>query len=410
MRWAMAMTAISAWLGRTTASAADWPQFLGPSRDGVSTESIEPWAASGPRVAWKTKVGAGFSGPVVAGGRVVLHHREDDNEVLEAFDAATGKSVWRAVQPTRYRDDFGFDEGPRGTPAIADGKVFAFGAAGRLSAVKLADGTALWSRAVGEELGAEKGFFGFACSPLVVGNLVVVQVGGRPGAGIAAFDVADGKTAWRATEDEAGYASPVLADVGGKPRIVAFDRAGVVVLEPKDGKVVARRAWRSRQGASVNAATPLVSKDGIFVTASYDTGAALFRLGDDGSLAPAWSGDDSISAHFATPVAMDGLLFGFHGRQERGASLRCIETTTGKVKWSEDGFGVGSLIRAGKRLLVFREDGELVMAEATAERWTPIARAQVTGTGTRAVAALSDGRWFGRDKRELFSLELTTKR
>ncbi len=396
------------WLAN--AWAADWPQFLGPTRDGVSPESVEPWGAAGPRVLWKAKVGAGFSSPVVSGGRVVLHHREDDSEVLQAFDAATGKVLWRAPQPTQYRDDFGFDEGPRGTPSVSGGTVFSFGAAGRLSAVRLVDGAPVWSRSVGEEMRAGKGFFGFACSPLVWSNLVVVQVGGRPGAGIAAFDAADGHTVWRATDDEAGYASPVVVSVGGRPRIVAFDREGVVVLEPRDGRVAGRKAWRSRQGASVNAATPVPVGGGIFVTASYDTGGALFRLADDGTIATAWSGDGSLSSHFATPVASEGWLFGFHGRQEQGPALRCIEAATGKVLWSEEGFGAGSVTRVGRHLLVLREDGELLLGEASGERWTATARAQVLGTGIRAGAAISEGRWFGRDKRELVALELSAKR
>lgn len=402
--------ALAALLAAGTVSAADWPQLLGPTRDGVSPESVAPWPSSGPKLLWKAAVGSGYSGPVVAGGRLLLHHREGDEEVLQAYDAVTGKPAWRAAQPTAYRDDFGFDDGPRATPAVSGGMAFVFGAAGRLTAVRLSDGTTAWSRPAGEELHADKGFFGFASSPLVWSNRVVVQLGGRPGAGIVAFDVADGRTAWKATDDEAGYASPVLAEIGGRTRMVAFNRAGVTVLEPADGRVLARQAWRSRQGASVNAATPLVLPQGVFVTASYNTGAALFRPAADGSLEKVWSDDESLSAHFATPVAQGGLLFGFHGRQEQGPSLRCVEVATGRVRWSEDGFGSGSVIRAGDRLLVLREDGELLLGAAKAERWDVQARAQVLGGGIRALPALAHGIWYGRDKRTLVAFQVSTER
>lgn len=384
---------------------ADWPQFLGPTRDGVVPgSSPAPWPASGPVVAWKVDVGRGFAGPVVAGGRVLLHHRRGNEEVLEAWDARTGKPAWRAVQPTAYEDDFGFDDGPRGTPAVAGGRVFTFGAEGRLSCVALDDGSPRWSRALGRELGADKGFFGFACSPLVLSNRVIVQVGGRDGAGVVAVDAGTGATVWKATSDEAGYASPVAVSVGGAWRVVVLNREGVRVLDPRDGRVLSALPFRSRQHASVNAATPLAAADGVLVTASYDTGAAWLRWSGDGVLEEAWRQRDALSAHISTPVRRGGWVFGFHGRQEQGAELRCIRTSDGSVAWSSPRLGVGSVLLQGDRLVVLLESGELLLAEASGDGWKERARAQVLGTGVRAAPAMDAGWWYGRDKARLVAV------
>lgn len=390
---------------------ADWPQFLGPTRDGVVPgPSPVAWPDAGPSTLWKVDVGRGFSGPVVVGGRVLIHHRRGNEEVLEAFDAGSGKPVWRAPQPTTYEDDFGFDDGPRGTPAIAGGRVFTFGAEGRMTCTALEDGALRWTRPLGKELGADKGFFGFACSPLVVSNRVIVQVGGRDGAGVVALDAATGATVWKATSDEAGYASPVWVQADGAERVVVLNRAGVRVLDPRDGRVSASLPFRSRQGASVNAATPLASADGVLVTASYDTGATWFRWRGGGDLAEAWHQADALSAHISTPVRKGGLVFGFHGRQEQGAELRCIRVSDGSVAWSSPRLGVGSVLVQGDRLWLLVESGELILAGATDAGWKELARAQVLGTGVRAAPALDGGVLYARDKARLVAVRVGVAR
>src|SRR5207249_4785033 len=158
------------------------------------------------------KIGAGFSGPVVAAGKLILFHRIDDKETVECLDAEKGMRLWSSSYPTHYRDDFGFDEGPRATPAIAEGRVYTYGAEGVVSCWNLADGKKLWSVDGNKEYGAPKGFFGIACSPLVEGDSVLLNIGGRDGAGIVAFDKATGKVRWKATDQEASYSSPVAAD------------------------------------------------------------------------------------------------------------------------------------------------------------------------------------------------------
>ena len=177
------------------AAAYDWPQFLGPDRNGIyrGPALAEKWGANGPRVVWRKSVGQGFSGPVVASDRLILFHRLASEEVVEALDVRTGAPQWRYAYPTSYRDDFGFDEGPRAVPVVADGVVYTFGAEGQLHAVDLKTGKRIWSEDTRKRFGVAKGFFGAAGSPLVEGGKVLANIGGR-NAGIVAFDAKAGQT------------------------------------------------------------------------------------------------------------------------------------------------------------------------------------------------------------------------
>lgn len=400
VRWLSWLPAAAALLG------ADWPQFLGPDRNGVSVETLPAtFPSDGPKTLWSMKLGSGWSGPVVVGGRVLIHHRLEDDEILEAVDATTGRSLWKCPHPTHYADDFGYDNGPRGTPCVAGDRVFTFGAEGRLSAVNVADGKTIWTRALGKELKAEKGFFGLACSPLIVSNLVIQQLGGAGGAGIVALRSRDGELAWKATSDEASYAAPVLQTLNGHTRIVVFNREGLVILEPAGGKIVLRHPWRPRTHASVNAATPLVWGTKVFLTTSYDTGAILLDVAKS-ELKIVWSSDDAISAHYASVVPLDGLVFGYHGRAEQGPVFRCIDLATGKVRWSETGSGGGSVLCAGATLVLLRDSGEVQLAPADGAAFKPTARFQILGTQTRAVPALSGGILFARDRVKLVAVRL----
>jgi outer membrane protein assembly factor BamB len=385
---------------------ADWPQFLGPDRNGVyrGAALADSWPASGPRVVWQKAIGQGLSGPVVAQGRTILFHRVGNREVIDAFDARTGEAKWTYGYATSYQDDFGFDEGPRAVPVVADGVVYTFGAEGQLHAVSLATGTRLWSEDTRQRYGVAKGFFGAAGSPLVEDGRVIANVGGR-GAGIVAFAAKTGKVLWTATEDEASYSSGVGATIGGHRYAVFLTRNGLTGLDPATGRVQFQRKWRARQAASVNAATPLVVGDVIFVSAEYGPGAGALRL-EGTTLTDLWTSDEVLSNHYATSVHHDGFLFGFHGRQEFGPSLRAVELRTGKVRWSEERFHAGSITLAGDRLLIVRESGELIMAPASPEAFRPLARSQILPGVVRAFPALADGLLYVRNDKTLVCLDL----
>ena len=390
-------------------TAQDWPQILGPGRNGIYTGPpiVASFPRSGPPQIWARDIGAGFAGPAVSAGTLVLFHRVNNREVVEAMDAATGKTKWTFDYATSYRDDFGFDEGPRAVPVIAAGRVFTHGADGWLHALDFATGRQLWSVDTRRVFDAPKGYFGVATSPLVDGTRVMVNVGGKTG-GIVAFDAASGKTLWTSTRDEASYSAPVIADIAGARTAVFFTRTGLVALDPSSGSVRYQYRWRARMAASVNAAAPIVVKDQIFLSASYGTGAVLLQVANN-AVKPVWSGDESLSNHYSTSVHKDGYLYGFDGRQEFGQRLRCVELATGKVMWNVDGFGAGTLLIAGDALVIMRESGELALAPASPKAFRFNARAQLLPGVVRAYPALADGRYFVRNDRQLRAFDLTRK-
>jgi outer membrane protein assembly factor BamB len=385
--------------------AADWPQFLGPSRDGVyNAELNEKWPASGPRVVWRKQVGQGLSGPVVAGNRLILFHRSGNRELVESFDALTGTPQWQHAYPTAYRDDFGFDEGPRAVPVVSGGIVYTFGAEGKLHAVELATGKPLWNVDTMRQFEVAKGFFGAAGSPIAEDGRVIANVGGKK-AGIVAFDAKTGKVLWAATSDAASYSSGVATTIAGRRYAVFLTREGVVGLDPASGEVRFRRPWRARQAASVNAATPLIVGNEMFVSAEYGPGAGVLRF-DGTKLADVWLSNDVLSNHYATSVYHEGHLYGFHGRQEFGPVFRAVDFETGKVLWSTDRFGAGSVTLAGTRLLIVKETGELVIAAASPKAYQAIATARVLPQTIRAYPAIAGGLVYLRNDVTLVALDL----
>lgn len=389
--------------------AQEWPQFLGPSRDGQYRGPAlnTSWPAGKPEELWRRSVGEGFAGPVVAENRLLLFHRVDDREVLEAMDAVSGALIWSHYYATAYRDDFGFDEGPRAVPVVANGVVYTFGAQGDLYAVGLETGETLWHVDTKERFRFRKGFFGAAGSPLVDDGRVLVNVGGE-NAGIVAFDATSGDVLWTATSDEASYSSAVAADLGGVRHAIFFTRTGLVGLNPINGELRFDQRWRSRLGASVNAATPLIIGDLIFVSASYGTGAAVFHV-EGTSLSRIWSSDDALSNHYATSVHHDGYLYGYHGRQEYKPSFRAVDLRTGFVQWTVEEFQAGSVTLAGNQLVIVKETGELIIAQATPTSFTPIARTQVLPSVVRAYPAVAKGLVYVRNEDTLICLDLRSK-
>jgi outer membrane protein assembly factor BamB len=389
-------------------SPTDWPQFLGPERNGnYSGPAIEThWPAGGPRPLWEKNIGQGFAGPAVVGKRLVLFHRVANREVIEALDVATGAPLWRHDYETTYRDDFGFDEGPRSVPVVEGGVVYTFGAQGVLSAVALETGKPLWSVATAERFKVPKNFFGAAGSPLVMDGRVLLNVGGAE-AGIAAFDAGTGNLLWTATKDEASYSSPTAATLGGERLALFYTRSGLEIVDPLKGAVKQEFPWRSRSRSSVNAAVPLVAGEVIFLSASYGTGAVALRYASSG-LTKLWSSDEALSSHYATAVHRDQVLYGFHGRQEYGQSFRAVELLTGKVLWSEDGFGAGTVTLAADKLVIVRESGELVVAEASPRGFLVLSRARLLSGTIRAYPALADGVIYVRNETTLAPFDLRT--
>jgi outer membrane protein assembly factor BamB len=388
-------------------TGADWPQILGPSRDGLSPETglVSSWPAKGPRLVWQHEVGDGYSGPAVSGAALILFHRVGGDEVDERLDAATGKSVWRFAYATAYNDQFGKGDGPRATPLIAGGRVWTLGAAGVLTCVSLDNGNKLWQRDLLTDYRPAPGFFGVGTSPLLEDGKLLVNVG-AVGAGVVAFDLATGKELWKSTGQGASYASPVAATIDGVRQAIFFTRDGVLSLDPATGATRFSKRWRSRLNASVNAATPLVSGDLLLVTASYGTGALLLRCRRDGA-EEVWHSDRVLSSQYVTPVLRNGFVYGCDGRADAGTvTLRCLELETGRERWSKESFGCASITIADGKLILLTESGDLALAECTPDGYHEWARASLLNGPVRALPALSAGKLYARDNRRLACWDL----
>ncbi len=394
--------------------AGDWPQFLGPERDGLAPADAPKlpgvFPNGEPKVLWKKPVGHGLAGPVVAGGKVILFHRVGGEALVEAFLVKDGAPVWKSGAPTSYRDQFGFDDGPRSAPTVSGGRVFAYGADGVLRAVDLDSGKALWSHDLAKELESPPGWFGRCCAPLVAGKNVIVNCGGKrdgKDAGIAAFDAETGAIAWTTSDDEAGYSSPRLARVNDREVAVFFTRRHVQIVDPAAGSVLGSELFEPDIDASASGCTPVLCGPGrFFLSACYGVGGALWQVQPDFSLKAVWREQDRLDCHYGTPVFVDGHLYGFHGRQEQGQTLRCIEAATGKVKWTSDRLPAGTVLASGSQLVALTEKGELILQPASPDAFKPTARDQILTATTRAFPALADGVLYARDGKNLVAVEL----
>ncbi len=405
---ALALTIL---LTLTPLDASDWPQLLGPERNGAYTghDVGREWPASGPPRVWDVKVGSGYSGPVVAGNRLVIFHRQGNEDLVQCLDAASGKPLWNFSYPTDYRDSFGFDDGPRATPTIAGGQVYTLGAAGTLHAIDLQTGKKSWRYDTQKKFDASDSFFGVACSPLVEGKLVLVNVGMGKASAILALDRETGKVVWSLEDHEASYSSPTAATIGQRRHVFFFTRAGLVVVDPKRGVVRTRFRWRARMRSSVNAAAPLVIGDQLFLSECYGPGAVLLNIGER-NVEKVWSADKVLSNHYVTSVHLAGHLYGLDGRQEAGPHLRCVEVKSGKPVWTEQRFGTGSLILSDPDLFILTEGGELVRVAASPGSFEQKQRATILASTARALPALAHGRFYARDENELVCVDLRGER
>jgi hypothetical protein len=394
---------LTLWLTTIALHAADWPQLLGPTRDGVIEAPVNQKLIA-PQPVWDRELGTGFAGPVVATGKVIITHRLGDDLVVEAIDATTGILLWSFKRPTDYVDSFGFDNGPRGVPAISEGRIFLHGADGVLDALDLETGKALWQVDTVKDYESPQGFFGRACSPLVHGGRVIITPGGtRDGkpAGVVAFDVATGQLLWQSVADEAGYASPMAI---GSDQLLLWLRNEVWLLESTTGKVIAHHRLRADMEASVNASQPvLLSGNRVMLSAGYDVGLHVLQLP---SLKPLWNKEGLLDCHYGTPVIEGEIAFGFDGRQERGQTLRSIDLTTQDKIWQSPPVPGGTLIRVGSHLLAVTEQGELWILPTTAKTFDPLHQVQILRSGHRAHLAFSDGLLFARDGQQLVAIKI----
>jgi outer membrane protein assembly factor BamB len=395
--------------------AADWPQWLGPKRDGSTPEKVEPWKEA-PKVLWRQPVGPGFSVPAVAGGRVFVHARVKgkDAEEVVAYDAASGKELWRdAYDRAPYRS--AINTGPQASPAVVGGKVYAFGITGVLSCYQADSGKRLWQADVYKQLKVPLPRFGVCCSPLVVGNRVIVAAGGK-GSAVVAFDTDKGEIQWQALDEAAGSASPALFALPGKaravPDVVFMTTLRLIALNPLDGSV----SWEHPLtfSPSGTAPSPLVVGDRV-VTSTQTNGTVAVRVAvaDDKIEAKKdWQNKD-VSAYFSTGVS-DGkgrlyLITNVVDPLPR-ADLSCLDLATGKELWKKESVGYfhAGVVRTGNdKLLLLDDAGGLKLLEADPRGYKELCKVGKVCGGTFTAPVLSGGRLYVRDDKEIICLQLS---
>ncbi|HVR75691.1 MAG TPA: PQQ-binding-like beta-propeller repeat protein [Planctomycetota bacterium] len=404
----------------SSAFAEDWAEWLGPTRDGVSAEKgwLKDWPPEGPPRLFEKPIGEGYSGLSVASGRLILYHRVKDTNVLESLDPLTGKPQWRFEEPADYTDAYGYNGGPRSQPLVhKDGDrslVFALCPRGVLNALDLSTGKKVWRRDLQGEFRIEPFFFGVGVAPFLEGDHLIMNLGGADlGSGMAfCLDRRDGRLVWKTPTDGGSYATARTADVGGARQLFLFHRGGLSCLDPADGREKWKFPWVSRIYESVNAATPLIAGDLLFLSATYGTGGALLRVKKD-SHEVLWKDEPSrreksIETHWSTASLADGFLYGFSGRHEQGSDLRCVELETGKVRWKWESYlGRGSMIGSDGHFIALGERGDLtllVLGPGGHEEKRRVKR--ILSYPAWTPPTLSGGLLYLRDERRLICLDL----
>jgi outer membrane protein assembly factor BamB len=422
-------------------SVRDWPGFLGPQRNGKSLERGLParWPANGPPVVWHKSIGAGYAAPAVSGGRLFHFARFGESARLTCMDAETGAEQWMCEYPTDFEDMLGYNNGPRATPVVDGDRVYTFGAEGVLQCVGVADGHAVWRIDTTKQFNVAKNFFGVGSTPLVWNELLLVNVGGSPpggppdiytaggnvepnGSAIIAFDKTTGAVRWKTGDDLASYSSPVAAKMGGRDVVFMFARGGLLAIDPTKGRTIATFPWRARKLESVNASTPVVVGEEVFISETYELGSALVRF-DGESFHEVWTDrgrrrDRAMALHWNTPIEHNGYLYGSSGYHTEDAELRCVEWKTGKVMWSEPNMGRSSLLLVDNMLICLSEDGTLRLIQPTPERYRELVEWELAADDGSpllsypawAAPALARGLLYLEDGKRLACLKLSTSK
>jgi outer membrane protein assembly factor BamB len=407
-------TLLTLFLLTPLAPAADWPQWLGPNRDNSSTEKVAVWKEA-PKVLWRQAVGEGNSSPVIAGGRVFVHSKVKDKteEEVIAYDARTGTLVWRQTYSrAAFKSPYG--NGPRATPAVVDGKVYTFGITGVLTCWEADGGKQVWQVDTLKEFGARNLFFGMACSPLVEGDSVLVNIGGK-GNSIVALDRHKGSVVWKSRDDRASYSSPIAFGQGAQRQVVFLTGDGVVSLNPKDGST----NWQFPLVDKLfeSSTTPVRVGDQIVASAITYGSVGLKLTQSDGKIGykEEWK-NPALTSYFSTPVPVGKNYFfmvtGTNPQaalfQKPEATLHCIESATGKELWKQPKVGTyhAALLRTGDNKLLCLDDfGFLSLLEPDPKEYRQLCKAKV-GTATWAHPALSDGRVYVRDEKQIICLQV----
>jgi len=385
-------------------SAANWPQWRGPNRDGISKETglLKQWPDDGPPLVWKaTGAGRGYSSFSVSNGRLYTMGLRGDREFVVAFDIATGKEAWATAHGGAFHNDRG--DGPRGTPTVDGDRVYALGGNGDLSVLEARSGKIVWSKNVLKEFGGSNITWGISESPLVLGNKVLVNAGG-PGASIVALNKADGAVIWKSQSDKSGYSSGIPVQINGRTQVVFFTAQRAVGLDANDGRLLWEYAKPSNRVANV--ATPIVRANRVFISSDYGTGGGVVEIKSDNNAQEIYFTKE-MRNHHSSSVLVGDHLYGFSS-----AILTAMKFDTGEIAWRDRSVGKGSLVYADGHLYCFSENGVVGLVEATPEGYKEKGRfrLQQGSLPTWTHPVVVGGRLYLRDQDTIYAFDVREKK
>ncbi|MCO6457216.1 MAG: PQQ-like beta-propeller repeat protein [Pirellulaceae bacterium] len=396
----------------TAADSTGWPNLFGPRHNSVSAETgiRTLWPAEGPPVLWERPVGTGYNSPIAQDDQLILLHRQGDEEHLECFHVETGQTLWRTSYPTSYQNKYHYSHGPYSTPALDDERIYAVSAEGCLHCVRRDDGRIEWRRPLYEEYGVKLGAFAVAASPLVDGPRLIFNLGaGDRGAGIIALDKLTGQTLWTATDHAASCATPCAATLHGRRLVFVVTYEGLVALESETGRVLWQIEHRPKAPDSINATSPLVVGDRVVMVSGPGPGALVVRVLADGQYEELWRDRRVLDSQFNNLVCVGDHLYGFSSKRQDGATFRCVELDTGRLRWHwVSDLARGCVLAVDGHFLLWGEHGHLAALEIDTTR--PLVRSLTTSplleTPCYSAPALHRGLLFVRNEQKLVCLNL----
>jgi len=395
--------------GTALAQSSDWAQWGGPHRDFKSDAKglAAAWPINGPRRVWQRPLGEGYSGIAAERGVLFTMYRQGENEVVIALDAATGKTIWEYsyAAPFSPQYDMSNGPGPHATPLVTGNFVFTSGATGKLHCLEKKSGKVLWFHDLINEFHGTLRVNGYSCSPLAYNDKIVMMVGG-PASSLVAFNQKDGTVAWKKHDFKNSTSSPIVINVDGQDQLVAFMYGEVVGVDPNNGDLL----WSHPHPVDfgLNTSMPVWGPDNLlFISSGYDGGSRVLKLsraGDKTTIEELWA-SRLMRVHFSNAIRVGDFVCGSSG-DFGPAPFTAIDVKTGKILWRNRSFPRASSVFADGRLIILDEDGQLILATATAEGLTVVSKAELLSSRSWTVPSLAGTRLYLRDRKNIMALEL----
>jgi outer membrane protein assembly factor BamB len=387
------------------ASRNYWTNFRGPNRDGRYEELqvLTQWPASGLTPVWKQPIGVGYASFVIADGRAYTIEQRRGQEVVTAYDVATGRELWKQGWNAQYSDSTG--DGPRATPTWDEGRIYALGATGELRCLDAKTGAVAWGRNILMENQASNLSWAMAASPLVVDDKVIVLPGGANGKSVVAYNKLTGTPVWKSQNDQQAYVSPMLATLAGRRQIVVVSASRVMGLAPEDGSLLWSHVWDTDMG--INVSQPImVDRNRLFISSGYGKGAALIEISGSGKNFEARTLWENINMKnkFNSSVLHEGHVYGL----DEGI-LTCLDVNTGERKWKGGRYGYGQVILASGHLIVSSDSGELALVKATPQQYAEVARFAALEGKTWNYPAIAGGRLLVRNATQMAAYNIAAQ-